>query len=51
MKITSKFLINYIQIKKGKAFWKETLEGLLTIVRFDVFHEGMILLLKIETNS
>ena len=40
IKITSKFLINYIKTKKGKAFWKVTLEGLLTIVKFDVFLKG-----------
>ena len=27
---------NYIQILKGKAFWKVTLKGLLTTVSFDV---------------
>ena len=31
----------------NKAFWKVTLEGLLTIVSFDVFHKVMTLLLKI----
>ena len=38
--------MNYIQIKNDKAFWKLIVEGLLTIVRFDVFHKGMLLLFK-----
>ena len=47
IKITSKFLITYIQIKNSKAVSNVALEALSTIVRFDAFHKRMIFLLEI----